>query len=57
VFGTYCKPERDAYPTTGLHDGEDLNGLARASLAPFKAWKRQIGGRFAARSEARRIAP
>jgi sterol desaturase/sphingolipid hydroxylase (fatty acid hydroxylase superfamily) len=56
AFGTYCKPERGMYPTTGLHDGEDLNGLVRASLAPFKAWKRQVGELFASRREARRIA-
>ncbi|MET0230003.1 MAG: sterol desaturase family protein [Rhodanobacteraceae bacterium] len=49
LFGTYCKPERDTYPTTGLHDGEDLNGIGRASLAPFRVWKRQIGERFTSR--------
>ena len=55
VFGTYVKPEGDMYPPTGLHDGEDLNGLGRASLAPFKAWKRQIGGLFS-RDDSQRIA-
>jgi hypothetical protein len=45
------------YPTTGLHDGEDLNGLGRASLAPFRVWKRQVGELFTSRSHARRIAP
>lgn len=53
LFGTYCKPERDTYPTTGLSDGEDLNGLARASLAPFRAWKKQIGGMITSRTQAR----
>ena len=56
LFGTYYKPERDTYPPTGLHDGEDLNGLVRASAAPFKVWKRQIGGLFTSRTSAGRIA-
>jgi sterol desaturase/sphingolipid hydroxylase (fatty acid hydroxylase superfamily) len=42
LFGTYCKPERDEYPTTGLHDREDLNGLYRASAAPFLVWVRPL---------------
>ena len=46
LFGTYCKPERNTYPTTGLADGEDLNGLARASLAPFRVWFRQLADGF-----------
>jgi sterol desaturase/sphingolipid hydroxylase (fatty acid hydroxylase superfamily) len=35
VFGTYCKPERREYPTTGLADGENLNSMVKANLAPF----------------------
>jgi len=53
IFGTYYKPERETYPTTGLSDGEDLNGLVRASLAPFRAWKKQIGDLIGSR-DARR---
>jgi len=57
LFGTYCKPARDTYPTTGLSDGENLNGLARASLAPFRSWKQQIAELFASRHDTRRAAP
>jgi sterol desaturase/sphingolipid hydroxylase (fatty acid hydroxylase superfamily) len=42
AFGTYRPPAKDEYPQTGLDTGEDLNGIARASLAPFRAW---FGGR------------
>ena len=42
VFGTYYSPNRNEYPTTGLANGEDLNGLVRASLAPFKAWLKPL---------------
>lgn len=52
VFGTYCKPGRTTWPTTGLADGEDLNGLLRASLAPFRTWRRQIIGLLGARARA-----
>jgi sterol desaturase/sphingolipid hydroxylase (fatty acid hydroxylase superfamily) len=38
VFGTYLRPGPNEYPATGTHDGEDLNGVVRASLAPFQAW-------------------
>jgi sterol desaturase/sphingolipid hydroxylase (fatty acid hydroxylase superfamily) len=54
VFGTYYRPGRDVYPATGLSDGEDLNGIGRASLAPFLTWKKQIGEWFGTRAEARR---
>jgi sterol desaturase/sphingolipid hydroxylase (fatty acid hydroxylase superfamily) len=50
LFGTYYKPTHDMYPPTGLHDGEDLNGIGRASLAPFRVWKRQIRELFGSRS-------
>jgi sterol desaturase/sphingolipid hydroxylase (fatty acid hydroxylase superfamily) len=42
VFGTYCRPVRTTYPTTGLGDGEDLNGILRSSLAPFRIWGSMI---------------
>ena len=42
VFRTYCRPARDEYPPTGLHDEENLNGLYRASAAPFVAWTRAL---------------
>jgi len=42
LFGTYYKPQPGTYPTTGLADGEDLNGLGRASLAPFRVWFRTV---------------
>ncbi|MEZ5464573.1 MAG: sterol desaturase family protein [Lysobacteraceae bacterium] len=45
LFGTYCRPGKDMYPTTGLHDGEDLNGLARSSLSPFRDWLSRLLGR------------
>lgn len=35
LFGTYCKPKPGEYPGTGLVDGEDLNGLVRASISPI----------------------
>jgi sterol desaturase/sphingolipid hydroxylase (fatty acid hydroxylase superfamily) len=38
VFGTYTKPERGEYPTTGLHSRENLNGPIRATLSPFRDW-------------------
>lgn len=38
LFGTYCAPKRGEFPTTGLSTRENLNGLARASLAPFHTW-------------------
>ena len=38
LFGTYFKPKADEYPPTGLHSGEELNGLWRASYAPFQTW-------------------
>lgn len=45
LFGTYYRPGKDMYPTTGLHDGENLNGLARSSLAPFRGWLDLLRGR------------
>jgi len=50
LFGTYCKPQRGTYPTTGLSDGEDLNGLVRASLAPFRGWRKQLGALIQSRA-------
>jgi sterol desaturase/sphingolipid hydroxylase (fatty acid hydroxylase superfamily) len=38
VFGSYKAPRRGEFPTTGLGDGENLNGLVRSSLAPFRSW-------------------
>lgn len=38
LFGTYCAPRKDEYPATGLTTGEDLNGVWRASAAPFRYW-------------------
>jgi len=38
LFGTYCAPKRAEFPTTGLADKENLNGLVRASAAPFLGW-------------------
>lgn len=52
AFGTYCRPDRHTWPTTGLADGEDLNGLLRASLAPFRSWSRQVAGLLGARARA-----
>ena len=46
LFGTYCKPAKDTYPSTGLDDGEDLNGLVRSSLAPFRGWREQLASAF-----------
>ena len=42
LFGTYCPPQKGEYPTTGLHTNEDLNGLVRASAAPFVDWHRGL---------------
>lgn len=42
LFGTYYKPRPGMYPTTGLGDGEDLNNLMRASVAPFRAWASMV---------------
>lgn len=39
LFGTYYRPAPDEYPPTGLADGKDLNGLLRASAAPFRDWR------------------
>lgn len=38
LFGTYYRPLRGEFPTTGLANRENLNGLLRASLAPFRTW-------------------
>ncbi|MCB1561677.1 MAG: sterol desaturase family protein [Xanthomonadales bacterium] len=43
LFGTYCRPDRNTYPATGLHDGEDLNGVFRSSLSPFRDWLAMLG--------------
>lgn len=45
LFGTYCPPKSGEFPTTGLSDGEDLNGLARANFAPFVTWWRAAKSR------------
>lgn len=42
LFGTYCPPEKNEYPATGLVGGEDLNGVWRASWAPFAYWSRAL---------------
>lgn len=42
LFGTYYAPRRGEYPATGLVDGEDLNGLVRASLAPFPGLRKLV---------------
>lgn len=49
LFGTYCAPRRGEFPPTGLADGEDLNGLVRANLAPFTSWWRSIRAHFTPR--------
>lgn len=49
LFGTYCPPRKDEFPATGLADGENLDGLARANLAPFATWARSLRERFATR--------
>lgn len=51
VFGTFCKPKRGEYPTTGLDTGENLNGLLRASTAPFTDWYRGIVRLFAKKTQ------
>lgn len=51
IFGTYCAPEnKDEYPDTGIVSGEDLNGIWRASWAPFAFWyahlRQRVGRRL-----------
>lgn len=38
MFGTYCKPSRDAHPT-GLYNGERDIGVVRSHLAVFRLWR------------------
>jgi sterol desaturase/sphingolipid hydroxylase (fatty acid hydroxylase superfamily) len=54
LFGTYCAPEKDEYPSTGLVDGENLNGVIRASWAPFSYWYHHLRRRFGERSDVAR---
>ena len=49
LFGTYCAPRKGEYPATGLTSGEDLNGVFRASWAPFAFWYADLRRRFGKR--------
>ncbi|MEO7432550.1 MAG: sterol desaturase family protein [Dokdonella sp.] len=51
LFGTYCAPRKGEYPATGLTDREDLNGVLRASWAPFAFWYRDVGRRLGMRRQ------
>lgn len=46
MFGTYYPPRKGEYPATGLTHREDLNGVVRASWAPFAFWYQDIGRRL-----------
>lgn len=46
LFGTYCAPKKDEYPATGVVGGEDLNGVWRASWAPFAYWSTSLRQHF-----------
>jgi hypothetical protein len=52
LFGTCCAPRRNEYPATGLVSGEDLNGVVRASWAPFAFRGKDIGRRRGTRLSA-----
>ncbi|MEO7324228.1 MAG: sterol desaturase family protein [Dokdonella sp.] len=52
LFGTYCAPQKNEYPASGLVDGEDLNGVARASWAPFSYWIKSAAAHAGLRSTA-----
>lgn len=55
LFGTYVAPKPGEYPRIGLVDGRELNGLWKASVAPFVDGGRWLSARFglASRSPAR----
>ncbi len=40
LFGTYVRPQRDEWPETGTHAGDDLNRIDRALFSPISDWTR-----------------
>jgi sterol desaturase/sphingolipid hydroxylase (fatty acid hydroxylase superfamily) len=48
LFGTYYRPQRDEFPSTGLPRGEQISDLKDATITPFLRWSRSFTrlGRF-----------
>ncbi|WP_421654829.1 sterol desaturase family protein [Leptothermofonsia sp. ETS-13] len=38
LFGSYCPPKPGEFPETGLHSGEKITNLWKASFSPFTEW-------------------
>ena len=53
MFGTYWRPAKDEYPTTGLFSGQNMNNLVDANFGPFMDWWRMLRRRTPGRSQAR----
>jgi sterol desaturase/sphingolipid hydroxylase (fatty acid hydroxylase superfamily) len=42
LFRTYCKPQKDEFPPTGLPSGESMNDLASITIAEVVSWARRL---------------
>ena len=52
VFGSYCPPEKNEFPKTGLHTGQRLDTLRMAMFSPFIDWFNRLRGKPYTGSEA-----
>ena len=44
LFGTYHYPERDEYPSTGVHGEREVQSLSQGAMLAIREWQKMLRG-------------